>query len=368
MSDLALSPRSWCPGLFRLPTPPRVVSLLVALVVVLGLGACEDATGPGPTRSGTLGVVLNSIDLSLTIFDAESPISSAPLTVGLAPDGSPVSLAVQGNLAVVPLGTVPAVAVVDVSRAELLETVPLPEGSGATGAAFVSDSVVVVANPGRNSVSPVNVRTGEVGAEIPVGGYPQGVVVAGERAVVVNAELGPDFQPAGPGTLTVLDRETLEVLGSVALSGLNPGSAVPGPDGRLYVVESGSFGAADGSLSVVDLAMLEETSHLEGFGEFPFAAAIGPQGRLHVGSFGYGVAIWDPTTDAFVRDPDHAVTPEGIPSVSGLAFDPDGRLHTLRPDCQAPSAVLRLSADYRVEAVVPVGTCPIAVGFTVTEG
>ncbi|HZD06482.1 MAG TPA: hypothetical protein VE173_16335 [Longimicrobiales bacterium] len=343
-------------------------SLAVAAALALALGGCEDGTGPAAPRADTLGVVLNSVDLSLTLFDAASPTSSAPVTVGLAPDGSPVSLAVRGSLAAVPLGTVPAVAVVDLETASLLRTISLPEGSGATGVAFLDDSTTVVANPGRNTVSPVDLRDGTVGAEVPVGGYPQGVVVAGERVVVVNGELGPDFQPAGPGTLTVLDRATLAMEGSVTLSGENPGSAVVAPGGRLYVVLSGTFGAGDGSLSVVDLGLLEETAHHPGFGEFPFAAALGPAGRLYVASFAYGVAVWDPASETFVRSPDDAVTPGGIPSVSGLAFDPRGRLHALRPDCQAPGAVLRLSDRFTVDAMVPVGTCPIAIGFTTPSG
>ncbi|HSR41580.1 MAG TPA: hypothetical protein VLL48_05405, partial [Longimicrobiales bacterium] len=193
------------------------------------------------------------------------------------------------------------------------------------------------------------------------------VVETGAGPAVVNARLGPDFQPVGPGTLTFLESGSLAERGSVTLGGVNPGAAATGPGGRVHVVISGTFGGGDGSLSVVDPGTLREESHHTGFGEFPFSAAFGPDGRLYVGSFAYGIVVWDPATGNFVHPPDQAVAPEGTPSVSSLGFDPDGRLYALRPDCQGPSAALRLAADFAVERTIPVGTCPIAIAFTEVE-
>ena len=84
-------------------------------------------------------------DVSVTIFDVEDPEQAR--TVGLGADGSPVTMAVRGALAAVPLGFVPALAVVDLKEAMLLRTVALTSGSGATGVAFLNDSIVLVANP-----------------------------------------------------------------------------------------------------------------------------------------------------------------------------------------------------------------------------
>lgn len=345
--------------------PARAATLALLLLTVTS-GCDDDGTRPPSSVDRDLGVVLNSVDLSLTVFDADAP--TTPVTVGLAPAGTPVGLAVRGDRAAVPLGVVPAVAVVDLVLGEVSATFPLPEGSGATGAAFVDDTLLVVTNPGRNSVSPVNLRTGVVGPEIPVGGYPHGVVAGGGRVVVVNAELGPDFAPAGPGTLTLLDARTLAPAGEVILSGENPGDAAFGPDGRLYVVSSGRFGGEHGSLSVVDVERGVEVAHHGGFGGFPFAVEVGPDALVYVGSFNYGIAVWDPASETFVRPPSDAVAPGGVPSTSGLAFGPGGRLHTLLPDCQGPGRVLRLDAAFAVEAEISVGTCPTALAFTQAPG
>ena len=133
---------------------------LVLLSSCLLLGCHEDAAAPDRLVEEEIGVVVNSLDVSLTVFSVDEP--AAPNTIGLSPAGSPVGLALRGSLAVVPLGFVPAVAVVDLSSGILLQTIALPEGSGATGAAFLTDSLVLVANPNLNSVSPVNIVTGAV--------------------------------------------------------------------------------------------------------------------------------------------------------------------------------------------------------------
>jgi hypothetical protein len=309
-----------------------------------------------------VGVVLNSLDVSLTVFDPAG--LREPSTIGLAADGSPVGFALRGDLVVVPLGFVPAAAVVDIGLEAVRHTVALPEGSGATGVAFLNDSIALVANPNLDSVTPVNVLSGLAGEDVPVGRYPQAVTATGGRVFVLNAELGPDFQPTGPGTLTVLDAGDLSLLGTVRLSATNPGSAAVGPDGRLYVVNSGSFGGGDGSLSVVDPSSLEEVELISDFGEFPFASTFGPDGNLYVSSFAFGISIWDPTARAFVRSTGEAIAPEGSSSSPGAAFDRAGRLYALRPDCRQPSAVLRLDDNFQVEATVPVGICPIEMAFT----
>lgn len=347
------------------PSLRRALRLGTAALVAAGCG--DSPAEPGRTPAAEYLVVVNSQDRSLTAVPVDSP--EASFTVGLAPDGSPVTVAARGARAVVPLGTVPAAAVVDLVERRVTHTVALPEGSGATGVAFVNDSIALVANPGRNSVSPVNVLRGTRGEEIAVGGYPQAVVAAGDTAFVLNSELGPDFAPTGPGSISVVAGSPLRVVAAIELSGMNPGHAAAGSDGRLYVVHSGSFGAGDGSLSIVDRRTLAETGHATGFGDFPGSVAIGPAGRLYIASFSYGIAVWDPGAGAFIRGPADAVRPGGIGSTSGVGFDSAGRLYALEPECREPGRIFRLGADFAVEREIPAGTCPFGIAFTtVPEG
>jgi len=346
---------------------------LGSLSGALFLAACfGDSTEPLPPETAEVGVVLGSVDLSLTIFDVENPTQTR--VVGLAPTGSPVSLAVRGELAAVPLGFVPAVAVVDLKEGVVLRTVGLPDGSGATGVGFLNDSIVLVANLDLNSVTPVNVLAGTRGSNIAVGRYPQAIVVEGGRAFVLNAELALDPTtgfpvPDGPSTVSVIDIESLTVTSTIRLSGENAGAGVVGPDGRLYIVNSGSFGLANGSLSVVNLTGLpEEVEHHPGFGDFPGSLALGPAARAFVGAFSYGVVIWDTSLDVFIRGPANAVEPGGVPSTSGVGLDEAGRLYTLTPGfCDSPGAANRHDGGYDVEITIPVGICPFAIAFTTIE-
>lgn len=345
-------------------------AVVAPLLLAFATGCGEESpSGPAPHGEGgarQVGVVLNSVDLSLTIFPADAP--GDPSTVGLGADGSPVGFSARAGLAAVPMGIVPAVAVVDLSGERVLRTISLPDGSGATGSAFANDSVVVVANPGRNSVSPVNVLRDSVGEEVPVGVFPQEVVAGPGRLFVLNAELGTDFRPAGPGTITVLRASDLAVAATIQLSGRNPVGGVFGPDGRLHVVNSGDFGQGNGSLSVVDPVSLTEVAHHEGFGDFPGPPALGPAGLLYVPSFSYGVAVWDPSVAEFARSPVDPLTPGGADAVSAVAFDADGRLHVLIPRCSEPGSVLRLGADLSVTRELTVGTCPIRISFPTLPG
>jgi len=341
------------------PRAAGPVRLLAAALVLL-VACSSDTTEPLPAETAEVGVVLASTDVSVTIFDVEDPEQAR--TVGLGADGSPVTMAVRGALAAIPLGFVPALAVVDLKEAMLLRTVALTPGSGATGVAFVNDSIVLVANPSLNSVTPINVLRGSAGDDIPVGRFPQAIVAADGRAYVLNAELDA-FVPDGPATISVVDGASLTVTSTIILSGENAAAGVVGLDGLLYVLHSGSFGAGNGSLSVVDPATLTEIEHHEGFGDFPGALAAGPSGDLFVGAFSYGVVVWSPSTDTFVRNPGDAIMPGGVPSASGLGFDEAGRLYTLTPDCEDPSTANRLDATYAVELTIAVGICPFAISF-----
>jgi hypothetical protein len=333
-----------------------------ALLWLGSLAACDlVTTEPRPTPGVEAGLVVNSISNSVSVFAVDSP--GAVNEIGLGAAGTPVTIAARAGFAAVPLGVVPAVAIVDLRSGTLARTAALPENSGATGAAFANDSIVIVANSQRNTVSPVNVRTGAVGAEIAVGVFPQHVVAAGGRVYVLNANL-IDYMPAGTGSITVLSASTLAPLGTVQLSGQNPGTAVLGADGRLYVLNSGSWGDGDGSLSVVDTATLAEVAHHPGFGDFPGSiAAVGA--TLYVASWSYGVAVWNAGAAAFLRPPADAVAPGGVPAAAGVATDSQGRLYTLAAECgENPDRVLRLGGNYDIDLEVSVGLCPAALLFT----
>jgi hypothetical protein len=345
---------------------PRIGLSLVAALLVWGCGDGSPIETEDPPGEREVGVVVNSVELTLTIFETEDP--GAPVRtveLGVA-DGTPVSAALRGRYALVPLGIVPSAILVDLEEAAPVRSIPLPEGSGATGAIFVNDSIALVANPDRGSVTPLNVLRGTSAQEIATGDYPNGFARAGGRVAVVNAEL-VSFAPARNSTLTILDEASLAVVGQVELSGENAGPALTNGDGLLYVLNAGRFGEASASLSVVDLEAMSEVAHHEGFGDFPGSLARSAAGDLYLSSWNFGVASWDPSTSTFARSPEDPITPGGIPSSSGVAADSEGRIYSLEPVCDGPGRVFVLGPNHAVEREVPTGICPSGLVFTWLE-
>jgi hypothetical protein len=346
--------------------PKPIVAVVLTMLLTTTLISCDndDPTGPGARPAAETAVVVNSIDLSLTVFPVDSPQNRR--AIGIAPAGSPVSLAARNSLAVVPLGLLSAAAVVDLSTDDVT-SVPLPDNSGATGVAFWNDSIAYVGNPNRNTVSRINVFSGVAGPEIDVGVYPQAIIASRFWVFVLNGELDANFQPARTGSVTVIDPKADTVRATISLSGFNPSAAALGPDGRIYVINSGSFGQGDGSLSVVDPVVLTEVEHEPGFGEFPGDIAIDNGGFAHISSFFYGIAVWNTSEGAFRHPPSDPLTPDGHTISSGVGFDSEGRLYSLIPgDCQAPSVALK-SVDDTIEEIA-VGVCPVGIVFTDVEG
>ncbi len=338
----------------------KSVGCMLMFIAGLSFSACADPSDVGQTAQGTeLAAVLSSIDRVLTVFPVDTP--QAKFQIGLGPAGSPVTLAVRKQYAVVPLGVFPGVAVIDLRARRLVSTVTLPANSGATGAAFVNDSIVLIGNSSLNTVTPVNVVRGTTGTQIAVGTFPQAIIASGDTAFVLNAELGADFQPKRTGTVTVIAGATPHVVTTIDLTGNNPGAATIGPDGVLYVINSGP---PAGTLASIDRRTLRETRNDPAFGDFPGSIAAGADGALYVASFSYGIAVWNPVTHGFLRTPAAALQPGGVPSSSGVGVDSKGRLYALKPTCSGPSSVFRLTTTFTVETEVGVGNCPVAIAFT----
>jgi hypothetical protein len=342
----------------------RRIARLAVFPLAAALAACSSGDSPTTPHSSPtkLEVILNSVDNTLTLVSPDSTNPSTR-TVALGPQGTPVGAAVRGAVAVVPMGTYPFAAIVDLRTGMVTKMAALPANSGATGVAFLNDSIAIVANPNRNSVSPVNVFTGTVLPEVAVGTYPQAVVSGGTGLVfVLNANL-VNFSPAGPGSVSALT-STSAVSATVQLHGINPAAGVVSGT-RLFIINSGHFGANDGSLSVINLASGTE-ENFPGFGEFPGSIDAGPDGNAYVGVYGKGILEWSPALRDFVRGLDNPIVPGGAPPVSALAFDASGRLHTLNPgNCDAAGKEYRLnSGAFTVARTVTTGICPFDIDFT----
>ena len=342
---------------------PTRLALLALLPAALA-GCLGDDSITVPQNDDTrLEVIVNSTSNSLSLVSMDSAIAT-PRTVSLGAQGSPVSVAARGAVAVVPLGTYPFAALVDLRTGTVTKNVALPANSGATGAAFMNDSIALVGNPNRNTVTPINVRTGTAGTEIQVGVYPQALVAGNNGVYVLNGNL-VNFTPAGPGSVTVIN-QSLQVVTTIPLTGINP-SAGRIISNTLLVINAGNFGQANGTLSLVNIVTNQQAANVAGFGEFPGTVDVGTDGLVYVGVYSSGILVWNPNTGAFLRGLNNPIIPGDGPPVSALKFDDQGRLHTLAPGNCAPGNPGKeygLAPPFTtVTRTITTGVCPFALAF-----
>lgn len=344
---------------------PGVRSTLLVLALT-SISACGEDSGivpPEPSPDPVpIGVVLGSVDRSLTVFPVDSPAVTRSIPLGGA--GIPTTMAVRGHTVAIAMGDASTVAVFDLGAEVVTSTIPLDGGSGATGIAFVNDSIAIVANPGLNSVTSVNVAAGTTGNSVSVGDRPSAVAARGSRVYVAN-RTATNSVPTGSGSVTVLDASSLATVATIPLTGLGPTAMRFGPDGRLYVLNSGTPTAGDASVSVVDPNTLSETAHYTGFGESPTSMAFGPDGTLYAASASFGVLAWRVGTRVFARAPAQAITPAGVASAAAVGVDEGGRLYALASTCSGPSLAHRLDASYAVTTSITVGVCPTSIEFAI---
>ncbi|HEX5963015.1 MAG TPA: hypothetical protein VFY42_04790 [Gemmatimonadales bacterium] len=340
-------------------TVPRPAFHLALAWAVAGATACAETSAPLPPPEEVI-VVLNTAAATLSLVPVAAPTQVSTIPLG-ASDVQPVSVATRGATAVVPLrgrdAISDALAVVDLREGVLVNTIPLASGSGVAGAALISDSIAYVSNANLNTVTRVDLATGDT-ASGPVGSTPQHVTFTRGRVLVMNANLDTLGKPAGESWISVLDpadQPAAGAIGTIQLVG--PGNArfstVAG-DGLLYVIQEGDPSLVEGRLSVVDPVDRREVANFGGFGFGPGDLTADGGDRLLISSRTEGLMEFDSAERTVVRGEGNGVV---IPANSGVAVDSRGRIYALEAGCSGNGVLHVLRADFSEIRSVTVGRC-----------
>jgi hypothetical protein len=284
-------------------------------VFALTFAACDghDSTEPTPpfirgsSANHEIGLVLNSTGKAVTLFWVGSPKIQAQVPLGTSSTITPVGLSVRKQIAVVPLGNAASVALIDLESLEVLRHFTFPSGN-ATGSVFADDTTIFVANTDLGTVGRMTYAqpNDAITATAPVAPSPTAISFAGGRVLVTSANLDKNFAPLGNGVVTAIDPKTMQVLGTATTGGTNSNDAAVGPDGLLYVVNTGDF-VGPGSLTIVNPATMQVVTTISNMGVGPGAITIDAAGIAYIASFVSGTLVWDTKTRTFVRGPDNPV-------------------------------------------------------------
>ena len=347
-------------------------SLLLAAPGMV-LTGCAATTPPAPPPEERL-VVVNAGENTISVIPVEAGRAPVKISLG-ALGGAAADVAARGEIVVVAGGVSDQVVVLDLLAQQVRRTIRLPAGSRPVAVTMINDHVVYVANAGTNTVTRIDIATGDTGS-VGVGRFPRDLLLARGRLFVVNGNVGPcavGLCSLGPSWLSVIDPQSngrAAGRDSIPLpSQGNARSATLGGDGLVYIINTGDVEAElAGRLTIVDPIQREEVGSFGGFGFLPAAVTSDGSERLFVASVRDGLMEFNTRTRRVVRGAGDGILGNRIVAA---AVDGEGRIYAVEGGDCAASLAGRLRvfrADLTESRNVSLGNCPVAVTFVQLPG
>lgn len=257
----------------------------------------------GTVADAQIGIIVNTSANAIRLFQLGNPGESRDVALGASSAVTPTGISIRGETGVVPLGNAASLAVIDL-RTLQIGGFFLFESGNATGSAFVDDRTVLAANQQTDEVGRFTVGQagGAIGERVSVTQFPTGIVpFSNSLAFVISANLDDNYAPAGDGVVTAIDPSTMTIVATIETGGTNPQFGAIGPDGMLYVMNTGDY-VAPSTLAIIDPGSLELAEVVEGFPAGSGHVHVSQDGTLFASAFFTGTVAWSTAAKAFVRD------------------------------------------------------------------
>ena len=257
----------------------------------------------GTVDDGEIGIVVNSLGNAIRLFQLGDADERRDIALGASSAVTPTGLAIRGETAVVPLGNAASVAVIDL-RTRQIDGFFLFESGNATGSAFVDERTVLAANQETDQVGRFMLEQdgNAIDDLVSVAQFPTAIVPwADSLAFVISANLDDNYAAAGDGVVTAIDPRTMTVTAEIETGGTNPQFGAIGPDGMLYVMNTGDYVTAS-TVAIIDPGSLARIELVEGFPAGSGHVHVSQSGTLFASAFFTGTVAWSTATKAFVRD------------------------------------------------------------------
>lgn len=352
-------------------------ALVIATVVFTGACGSDDPVGPEPATgflAGTsdnreIGLLVNSGSKSLTMFQVGSPTTTVQIPLGSSTTISPVGYSIRGRKVAVPLGNAASVAIVDLQSATVGRHFTFSSGN-ATGSVWANDTTVFVANTNTDQVGRIylNQTSSEITTTVPVAPAPTAMAYAAGRVFVVSGNL-ENYVPKGEGIVTVINPTTMAVLATIQTGGTNSYDAAVGPDGLLYVINTGDY-VSPGNMAIINPETMTRVAVIPNLGVGPGQLTIDSGGLAYISSFVNSTLVWNTRTRTFVRGPENPVCATDANTgycrgASSSAPGADGRLYQLffgsASQGLAPYAFVYDANTFALRDSISVGSGPMAI-------
>jgi len=180
----------------------------------------------------------------------------------------------------------PELMVIDPVTVQVTKSIALPEGSNPYAMALVGKNKMYVSLLMADAVAVVDLQSGTVEKQIPVGAAPQGILVDNNTALVANTGGYPDYANSSVSVIDVAADSVTQTLNVPT----NPQVIKWGPDYNYYILCSGKWGEGAGKLVVLNMfappsytpAIVDTIS----IGGYPGDLAVLANGKAYLADWG----------------------------------------------------------------------------------
>ncbi|RPH92289.1 MAG: T9SS C-terminal target domain-containing protein [Calditrichaeota bacterium] len=220
-----------------------------------------------------------------------------------------------------------SIQIIDPRTDMVARTILLRQGSNPWSMAVVGRRKLYVTHWVTHQVSVVDLESGRVIKEIPVGRGPEGILVVNNLVFITNSGYAGWGLPFQPGSVNIVDGLTDSVIDTL-LTPVNPQDAALAPDGRVHVLCTGNYTDIGAKIAVIDLftgpdwdqpAVIDTID----IGGSPGDLEITPSGQAYAVAWGDGASGFLYQYDAFSGQVSHdALHPLFIgPNTSQVVYD-----------------------------------------------
>jgi DNA-binding beta-propeller fold protein YncE len=216
---------------------------------------------------------------------------------------------------------------IDPDTRQIVADIYLPIGSNPYFMATQGDYAYVTAFV-SGKVYRIDIGAGQVDGEIEIGGYPEGIICAGDRIYVTQTYFNPDDFTYGQGKLAIIDIAGFTYEGQVDI-GTNPQWISDTGDGSLHIVCTGNYADIGGTVYLFD-HLNEVVADSINIGGQPANLAVSP---LEIGYLAAGgwfdrgqVFAYDIETGEIINGPENPIY-TGL-GVTWVAVDSLGYLYS----------------------------------------